>query len=184
MNVPTLVQLLALVSFVALALAIVVATRRLGRFAARSRQVDGFRAAIADLARRIGASLDGVAERVDLVRHQSIEATEISDNVVAAIEAVARYADELRGLEPPGAGIAIRDAIATELERAGRALDLVRHGCDILETSRRGTRELEAQTSIKRGYLNLIHAREAVARQALAAEALASPPPFGRTGPT
>ena len=29
---------------------------------------------------------------------------------------------------------------------------------------RRGPRELEAQTSIKRGYLNLIHAREAFAR--------------------
>ena len=31
---------------------------------------------------------------------------------------------------------------------------------------RRGPRELEAQTSIKRGYLNLIHAREAIARNA------------------
>jgi hypothetical protein len=36
-------------------------------------------------------------------------------------------------------------------------------------TVRRGPRELEAQTSIKRGYLNLIHAREAFAQSALLA---------------
>jgi hypothetical protein len=33
-------------------------------------------------------------------------------------------------------------------------------------------RELEAETSIKRGYLNLLHAREAIARHALAAAKL------------
>ena len=38
--------------------------------------------------------------------------------------------------------------------------------------ARRGPRELEAQTSIKRGYLNLIHAREAIARYALEAQDL------------
>ena len=37
---------------------------------------------------------------------------------------------------------------------------------------RGGARELEAQTSIKRGYLNLIHAREAIARQAILADEL------------
>ena len=39
-----------------------------------------------------------------------------------------------------------------------------------------GQRELEAQTSIKRGYLNLIHAREAIGRLAEAI-ALATPVP-------
>ena len=41
---------------------------------------------------------------------------------------------------------------------------MVEHGATILASVRRGQRELEAQTSIKRGYLNLIHAREAIAR--------------------
>ena len=36
----------------------------------------------------------------------------------------------------------------------------------------RGPRELEAQTSLKRGYLNLLHAREAIVRHALAADSL------------
>ena len=46
---------------------------------------------------------------------------------------------------------------------------MVEHGATILAPVRRGGRELEAQTSIKRGYLNLLHAREAIARTPLAA---------------
>ncbi len=42
----------------------------------------------------------------------------------------------------------------------------------MLTSARRGARDLEAQTSIKRGYLNLIHAREAIARHAVRAEDL------------
>ena len=49
---------------------------------------------------------------------------------------------------------------------------MVEHGAAILAQVRRGGRELEAQTSIKRGYLNLIHAREAIARHAARAEDL------------
>ena len=40
---------------------------------------------------------------------------------------------------------------------------MVEHGAEILAQVRRRGRELEAQTSIKRGYLNLLHAREAIA---------------------
>jgi hypothetical protein len=51
---------------------------------------------------------------------------------------------------------------------------MVEHGTTIMATVRRGPRELEAQTAIKRGYLNLIHAREAFARHAAAAHDLAA----------
>jgi hypothetical protein len=60
----------------------------------------------------------------------------------------------------------------SELERAQRALEMVEHGTSIMINIRRGPRELEAQTAIKRGYLNLIHAREAFARRALDAQNL------------
>jgi hypothetical protein len=53
-----------------------------------------------------------------------------------------------------------------ELERAGRALELVNHGCLLYETGRRLERGTEADTAVKRGYLNLIHARESIAEQA------------------
>ncbi len=68
----------------------------------------------------------------------------------------------------------IRSDLVAELERAERALEMVEHGTTIMLTVRRGPRELEAQTSIKRGYLNLIHAREAFARRALDAEELSA----------
>jgi hypothetical protein len=54
---------------------------------------------------------------------------------------------------------------------------MVEHGAGILAQARRRGRELEAQTSIKRGYLNLLHAREAIARHAARAVALDLEPP-------
>jgi hypothetical protein len=60
----------------------------------------------------------------------------------------------------------VRAAMLYELERAGRALEMVAHGCALLATTRSGYRELEAQTAVKRGYLNALHAREAIARHA------------------
>ncbi len=53
--------------------------------------------------------------------------------------------------------------IAEELDRAGRAVETVRHGCVLLGVESGRPRELEGETSIKRGYLNLLHAREALA---------------------
>ena len=47
---------------------------------------------------------------------------------------------------------------------------------------RRGPRELEAQTSIKRGYLNLIHAREAIARNAVLAQEFEIEPKAQKAG--
>ena len=76
----------------------------------------------------------------------------------------------------PETGAEIREAIVEELERAGRALEMVGHGSKILAQARRRGRELEAQTSVKRGYLNLVHAREAIVRHAAAAEELKVPP--------
>ena len=96
----------------------------------------------------------------------------IGDTIVAATDAVERYADEARSLRGPKTARHIREDLVAELERAGRALGMVEHGASILAAARRGSRELEAQTSIKRGYLNLLHAREAIARHALEAQDL------------
>ncbi len=57
---------------------------------------------------------------------------------------------------------------------------MVEHGCAIQASARAGSRELEAQTAIKRGYLNVLHAREAIARHALEAAALVPADPTNR----
>ena len=115
---------------------------------------------VADLAARLEPSLDGSARgsmRSGAARATRRRSRAGPDRVA---EAVDRYADG-------GAGAAARDRpwrsgrrIVAELERANRrARDGRARG---RRTARaRGGRELEAQTSIKRGYLNLLHAREA-----------------------
>jgi hypothetical protein len=106
------------------------------------------------------------------VRRGQLAADAIPPTIEAATDAVTRYADEARALKAPPAGEPIRDAIIEELERSKRALGMVEHGAKILAQARRRGRELEAQTSVKRGYLNLVHAREAIVRHAAAAEEL------------
>ncbi len=173
--------ILPLAAFLALVVLFVLLLRRAGRVVARSRELDGFRAAILDLDNRIGQSLDGAAERIDAVRRQQLAAEGIGDTLAAATDAVDRYADEARALKGPPEALAIGQDIVHELARAARAIDMVDHGVQILSAVRRGGRELEAQTSIKRGYLNLIHAREAIGRHAARAADLETEPGPRRT---
>src|SRR3954447_5064747 len=167
-----LAVLLPIVAFIALALALAIVLRRAGRIVARTREVDGFRHAVAELCGRIETSLDGATGRIDAVRRQTVGADSIGPTIDAARDAVGRYLQEATALEPPAAGTEIQTALIEELERSGRALDMVEHGATILAQVRRRGRELEAQTAIKRGYLNLLHAREAIALQAQRAAVL------------
>jgi hypothetical protein len=166
------VLLLPLAAFIALAAASVIILRRAGRLIANTREIQGFRSTVRDLNERIGLSLDGAAQRIDAVRRQQLPADGLGDTVTATRDAVTRYAEEARALKGPPEAAAIARDIVSDLDRAKRAIDMVEHGATILASVRRGGRELEAQTSIKRGYLNLIHAREAIARHAARAEVL------------
>jgi hypothetical protein len=51
---------------------------------------------------------------------------------------------------------------------------MIEHGRAIQTSARSGGREIEAQTAIKRGYLNVLHAREAIAHQSELARAVAA----------
>ena len=177
------VILLPVIAFIALVAGLFVVFRGTSRIAARTREVNQFRARMKDLAGRVDATLESAAGRIDAVRHSLADPTLISPTVVDATEALEGYADEVRSLSAPRAALAIRDDLEFELARASRALGMVEHGSNMLASSRRGGRDLEAQTSIKRGYLNLIHAREAIARHAVRAEDLrVDQPPAERPG--
>jgi len=166
--------MLPIAAFIALAAGLAVVLRGTGKIVARTREVDQFRGAVKDLAARADASLGGAAGQIDAVRRRQVDPDRIADTIVAATDAVQRYTEEARALKPPSQGQRIRSDLVADPERAERALGMVEHGTTTMLTARRGPRELEAQTSIKRGYLNLIHAREAIARHALDAEALPS----------
>jgi hypothetical protein len=177
------IQALALVAAASLALAVVLTLRRTGSLLARTREAEGFRAQVGDLERRAGASLAEIAAAVDGVRRRVVEPASIRDALTAAHDAAERYAEEARSLSgPPDARPAQANLVA-ELERAARAIELVDHGCAVLESAWRGELGPEAQTSIKRGYLNLVHAREGAARAAAEARRAAeSASPARRIG--
>ncbi len=179
MSVAELTVLLPVAAFIALALGIAIVLRRAGRLVARTRELEGFRSSVRDLTTRIDQSLEGAVGRIDAVRRGQSGADTILPTIAAATDAVKRYAEEAAVIKGPPASVAIRDAIVEDLERAERALEMVDHGAKILTQVRRRGRELEAQTSVKRGYLNLVHAREAIVRHAAAAEELQLPPVDG-----
>lgn len=175
--------LLPVMAFLALAAGLVVVFRGTARIAARSREIHQFRGGVKDLTARVDAALDAAAGRIDAVRHHQAGPEMISQTVADAAEELERFGDEARALRGPRRAQAIRDDLVAEIERASRALGMVEHGANMLASSRRGTRDLEAQTSIKRGYLNLIHAREAIARHAVRADDLSlEETPSQRTG--
>jgi hypothetical protein len=163
---------LPIVAFLALAIAFAVILQRAGRLLAATRDVERFRRQVGDLGQRIETSLGEISQRVDSLRRGQLDATSISDDLTASLDAVGRYADEARQLLPPLDATRIRRGLIDELERASRAIGMIEHGCAIQISARAGARELEAQTAIKRGYLNVLHAREAINRYRLDAAAL------------
>lgn len=146
--------------------------RRAGRFVAETRDAERFRRQVGDLAGRVESSLGELSGRVDAVRRGQLGADAVADDLSASLDAVTRYADEARAFRPPVDGVRIREELVTELERSGRAIQMIEHGRAIQVSVRGGGREVEAQTAIKRGYLNVLHAREAIAGLARAAAEL------------
>jgi hypothetical protein len=163
---------LPLAGFLVLAGLFALFLRRAGRLIAATRDVEKFRRQVKDLASRVETSLAELCTRVDAVRRGQLAAPAVVDDLSASVDAVEKYADEARALRPPAEGVRLRDEIVAELERAKRALQMIEHGVAIQASARAGGREVEAQTAIKRGYLNVLHAREAIARHAADAAAI------------
>ena len=78
------------------------------------------------------------------------------------LETLAGLRVEADALAPPAALAPFQARIADEIDRASRAVEVVQHGCALLAATSGRPREMEGETSVKRGYLNLLHAREAL----------------------
>jgi hypothetical protein len=160
---------------IAIAAATFIVLRESGLVAAESRQASSARSAVAAMDARVEAVLGPVIARIDGVRRGELDATILADELSEASEATAALVSEAEGLTVPAELADVRTGIATELHRAERALDMVEHGRSILASARARGREIEAQTAVKRGYLNLLHAREAIGRYAARAAMYRSP---------
>ena len=166
-------QVVALVAFLIVAAIVLVALRRTGWVLARTREAETFRVDVGDLARRVEVSLSAVSDRIDAVRRGAAPAETIGPNLAAALDAIERYAAEARTLNAPREAGRAWSGMMAEIDRAGRALSMVDHGVVVRMRGRKGEAGPEADTAIKRGYLNLLHAREAIARHAIEAIELA-----------
>jgi len=169
---PSLAQAIALAVFVILLAVVVTLVRRLARWLARTRELIAFREAAQDVGRRAEAPLSTISERVDLVRRGALAGEEITAELADAMVLSAGFAFQARQLHPPAGSQLIQTGLVEEFERTWRALEMIDYGCRIKEVGSRREHDPEAQTAIKRGYLNLLHAREAVAGHAAAAAAM------------
>jgi hypothetical protein len=174
MNDPLLLLVLPLIGFLVLAALFGLVLRRAGRVIADTREWDSFRRGVLDVALTSDEALGGIATVIDGVRRQRLTPEALDDGIDPTLEILAAKMDAARSLQPPPNLAHVRAGLIDELERAARALEMVEHGRTILASVRRGPRELEAQTSIKRGHLNLLHAREAIEAHAASVPALPS----------
>lgn len=139
----------------------VLVSRRMSELVARTRELERFQRAATRLDERFAASADPVVAQLDEIRRHSGDPQALADLLPGASGLLRAVAVDARDLQGPRLLVHLAAGIVREMDRAVRAMDLVEHGLDAILVGR-GNRELEAQTSLKRGALNLRHARQAV----------------------
>lgn len=143
------------------------------------REAQSGRSAI-ELARRADISLAELADVVDDLRRHKAPPEACGPSLAASAEALRRYALEAAAVDRrvahgPGAGL------VDEIGRAQRAVELIEYGRGLMLDTR-GDATAEGETSVKRGYINLLHARDAIRGRAqeMAADAAARHEPDPR----
>jgi len=117
------------------------------------------RAAVS-VARRADLSLAELCDVVDDLRRRRAVPEASAASLRASADALRRYSLESDAVDrhiPHADGTGLR----AEIERAQRAVDLIEHGRQLMARSGHGWSG-EGETAVKRGYLNLVHAREAI----------------------
>jgi tRNA U55 pseudouridine synthase TruB len=117
--------------------------------------------AAADIARRAVTSLSELCAIVDDLRRRKSGPESGAPSLRASTDALRRYAQEAEAIARKGPGHDAGTSLVAEIERAQRAVALIEHGRQMM-LDRAIDHIGEGETSIKRGYLNLIHAKEAI----------------------
>lgn len=127
----------------------------------RARRETASGVAAAEMARRSETLLGELLVVVDEMRRRQIAPRDAEPEMAAAQDALGRYIQDAMALSRSGPWATTAAALAADMERAQRAIDLVAHGGELLADVS-GVAWGEGETSVKRGYLNLVHAREAI----------------------
>jgi hypothetical protein len=137
--------------------------QRASKALAQVRQRAGFHREATELASKIDATLQQLAGRVDAVRRGQVAPAEVHDELRHGLDTMANYLEQARAIRATGEFAETRSLIAQDIQRGARALEMILHGVRLWSTVQGRRSELEAQMAIKRGYLNLLHARDDVA---------------------
>lgn len=168
MPLPTLVWLALLI---VLALLFVVTLRRASALVARTRSLERFQGAVDSLDRRFAATVRPLVASLDEIRRRAGDPVALREALTGTQAVLEELRDEAARLTVPVGLVRIAAAMCGDLERAQRAAELVEHGLATMANTTMG-RDLEAQTSLKRGALNLRHAQGAFALRARGVAAL------------
>ncbi|HEX7491750.1 MAG TPA: hypothetical protein VF337_08625 [Candidatus Limnocylindrales bacterium] len=166
--------LLPVVVFFAIGVPIVVLLWRVFVVGGQIRRAAQNGRAALDIARRADMSISELAGVVDELRHRKAGPEAIADSLRAAADALKGYEQEAETIDKrsPQAAVA---GLKGEIERAERAVELISHGAALMADASLD-RVGEGETSVKRGYLNLLHAREAIKERAQVIADAASAP--------
>lgn len=151
---------LPLALLVLLVFVLALLARRAARALAVSRAANAFEAEVTALSGRLTPIVDELVRLIDAVRRHQLPANESREALGAARSAFESERDAVTGWSTPPGLTALVGDLAADLERLARAAETIDFGTQLTVTGTSHQRELEAQTAIKRGYLNLLHARQ------------------------
>lgn len=157
-----LTTLLWLALLVVLGLLFVVTLRRMSALVARTRDLERYQRAVESLDNRFATAVGPLVRGLDETRRHAGDPSSVRDQLAEAQAVLAQLQRDTRALEPPAPLAGTVAPLAGDVDRAVRAASMVEHGLGSMVRASLG-RDLEAQTSLKRGSLNLRHAQEAFA---------------------
>lgn len=173
----TLGNVLPLILLALLVFVLVMLARRGARALAVSRAATAFQEEVVGLSDRVTPVIEELVRRVDAVRRHQLPAGEIREALAQALGTFEGERDVIVTWQLPKGLTAPVGDLADDLDRLARAVETIDFGTQLAVTGTSRQRELEAQTAIKRGYLNLLHARQSFHDhiETVASRAAASP---------
>ena len=156
--------------FAAMVVLAIVAVRKVVVAGGRARRETVSVEALLELALQADGELARVIATVDTIRRHAAGPEEVVGALDLGRETLRACTETASKLAAEQASPSPAANLAAELERAQRALELTDHGLQLLEIDTFENRS-EGEIAIKRGYLNLVHAREAIAALGRSVEA-------------
>ncbi|MFI5255095.1 MAG: hypothetical protein ACHQ15_06535 [Candidatus Limnocylindrales bacterium] len=169
----SLEALLPLILLTLIVFVLVVFVQRASRALAGVRAAAAFERESTALSSRVGSIVDQFIGRMEAVRRRQLDVSALRGELAVVHGEVASAREAIEGWKAPPAFRDLHAALAEDLDRMARGLEMIDFGVDLAVGGDRRQREMESQTAAKRGYLALRHARDAFGDHVAAVSELA-----------